>query len=228
MALRLFLFVASLLLVPPWSHASDDLIDQYLSLPGAYVFVRRAPEGAVPNQVSMTVFEDFLCPACYHVATELVPQLQKKYGARLIIHFVGYPFVHPDSRLPARAYAIAQEMGLGEQMQQALFHARFEEQLNTASRDGLAKVAHSIGLDPELLLARLDGDGGTAEVERNLALGESYRLDAVPGIIVDGWIRVTELSQENIEKIIDGVLAKKNVADNTVKKGNRKRGEAKP
>jgi predicted DsbA family dithiol-disulfide isomerase len=225
MALRLFLFVISLSLVPPWSHASDDLIDQYLSLPGAYVFVRRAPEGAVPTQVSMTVFEDFLCPACYHVATELVPQLQKKYGARLIIHFVGYPFVHPDSRLPARAYAIAQEMGLGEQMQQALFRARFEEQLNTASRDGLAKVAHSIGLDPELLLARLDGDGGTAEVERNLALGESYRLDAVPGIIVDGWIRVTELSQENIEKIIDGVLAKKN---NTAKKGNRKRGEPKP
>ncbi|MEW6298458.1 MAG: DsbA family protein [Thermodesulfobacteriota bacterium] len=227
MAVRLFLLTVSFLLAPPWSHAAGDLIDQYLSVPGSYVFVRRAPEGEVAGQVVMTVFEDFLCPACYRVATELVPRLKEKYGSRLAVRFVSYPFVHPDSRLPARAYTLAQEMGLGEQMQRALFRAQFEEQLNTASRDGLAKVADSIGLDPEQFLARLDAGEGAAAVERNVALGESYRLDAVPGIIFDGWIRVTELSQDNMEKIIGGLLEKKRASAHSPR-NDRAGGKRKP
>ncbi|MCS6926414.1 MAG: DsbA family protein [Candidatus Binatia bacterium] len=197
------------LLFTPQSPATEELIDQYLSVPGSYVFVRRLPEGTESGRVVMTVFEDFLCPACYHVATELIPRLREKYGDRLAVRFVGYPFVHPDSRLPARAYELAQEMGLGEQMQRALFQAQFEEQVHTASREGLAKVVHSIGLDPEQFLARLDAGEGTAAIERNLALGASYRVDAVPGIIFDGWMRATELSQDNLEQIISGLLAKK-------------------
>lgn len=207
--LRICFFLFCSLCVPLWGRAADDLMDQYLSLPGSYAFVRRAPEGAVPDQVRMTVFEDFLCPACYHAVTEVIPPLQEKYGDRLEVRFVGYPSVDPQSRLPARAYAIAQEMGLGEQMQRALFHARFAEQLDIASRTGLARVAHSIGLDPELLLARLDDNGGNTEVERDLALGKSYHIDGVPGVILDGWIRVNALSQENLITIIDGLLGKK-------------------
>jgi len=219
MALRFCFFLACLLLTPLWSGAAEDLMDQYLSVPGSYAFVRRAPEGTAPGRVVMSVFEDFLCPACYRTATELVPALQAKYGGRLEVRFVAYPFVHPESRLPARAHAIAQEMGLGEPMQKALFHARFEEQLDTASRDGLARVAHSAGLDPELLLSRLDSDGGSAVVERNLAQGDSYHLDAVPGIILDGWIKVQELSQENLETIISGLLDKKSAKSTGGKAG---------
>ncbi len=98
MAFRPFLFLLSLLLAPPWSHAAEDFMDQYLSVPGSYTFVRRAPEGAMPDRVQMTIFEDFLCPACYHTATKLIPPLKKKYGDRLEVRFFGYPFIHPQSR----------------------------------------------------------------------------------------------------------------------------------
>jgi predicted DsbA family dithiol-disulfide isomerase len=206
--IRIFLLLA-LLIVPGWTHAADDLMDQYVSLPGSYAFVRRSPEGATPERVRMQVFEDFLCPACYRTVTEIIPKLKEKYKDRLDLQFVGYPLVHEESRLPARAYAIAREMGLGDKMQHALFHAHFEEQLDTSSRGGLAKVAHSVGLDPELLFTRLDNNDGAEEVERNLALGQSYHIDAVPGIILDGWIKVNDLSQQNLETIIDGILQKK-------------------
>lgn len=211
MVFRLIVFLF-LLLAPSWSRAAEDLMDEYLTLPGSYTFVRRAPEGAVPQRVQIAIFEDFLCPACYHTATDIIPALKKKYGDRLETHFHCYPFIAPESRLPARAYAIAQEMGLGEQMQQALFHARFEQHIDTTNRAGLAKVADSIGLSPDLLLNQLEGDGGNDMVDRNLAQGNIYRIDAVPGVIFDGWIKATVLSQENLEQIIDGLLERKNKA----------------
>ena len=228
MALRPLLFLLSLLLAPPWSLAAEELMDQYMSVPGSYTFVRRAPEGATADRVRMTIFEDFLCPACYHTATDVIPSLKEKYGDRLEVRFFAYPFIHPQSRMPARAYAIAQEMGLGEQMQQALFRARFEEELDTTSREGLAKVADSIGLAPELFLSRLDGDGGNAEVERSLTQGNSYLLDAVPGLIFDGWIKATDLSQENLEKIIAGLLDKKRHLDEKAPKTAHKGGKSTP
>ena len=187
----------------------DDQLDRYLSVPGSYAFVRRAPEDAKPDAVRLTVFEDFLCPACYQTVTQIIPQLQKKYGARLTVEFLGYPFVHPTSAIPARAYVLAEEFGLRKEMQQALFRVQFEEQLDITSRDGLARVAHSIGLEPELLFARLESTDGEDEVERILALGKSYQIDAVPGLILDGWIRANAISHTNLEMIIDGILEKK-------------------
>jgi len=212
MTLPFYFLVFCLLLISSRDLVAADLMDQYLSLPGSYAFVRRAPEGATPDRVLMAVFEDFLCPACYRTVTEIIPRVKEKYQDRLEIRFVGYPLVHEESRLPARAYVISQEMGLGEQMQQALFHAHFEEQLDTASRGGLAKVADSVGIDPELLFSRLDSGGGNTEVDQNLALGQSYHIDAVPGIIFDGWILVKGISQQNIETIIDGLLERKKTA----------------
>ncbi len=184
-------------------------MNEYASLPGSYIFVRRSPEAPPPNRVRIEVFEDFLCPSCYRFSTDVIPKLKEKYGDRLDLQVIGYPLVHEESRLPARAYVIAQEMGLGEQMQKELFHAHFDEQLDTASNNGLAKVADSIGLDPELLLSRLEKNDGSAEVDRNLALGESYHIDAVPGVVLDGWILVKEISQQNLETIINGLLEKK-------------------
>jgi len=209
MTLASYFLAFCLLLIPFGDLRAADLMDQYLTLPGSYAFVRRAPEGASSDRVLMTVFEDFLCPACYRTVTEIIPRVKEKYQDRLEIRFVSYPLVHAESRLPARAYVISQEMGLGEQMQHALFHAHFEEQLDTASRGGLAKVAHSVGIDPELLFARLDSGAGNTEVDQNLALGESYHIEGVPGIIFDGWILLKGLSQQNIETIIDGLLERK-------------------
>ena len=213
MALRIFSFLLSFFLVclafPPQSRPTTDLMDQYLSLSGAFSFVRRAPEGTVSKKIVLTVFEDFLCPHCYDVFSHLIPALKQKYPNQLDIHFRALPLVHASSQIPARAYAISQALGLREEMQRALFHARFEEDIDTGSRDGIAHVAQRIGLDPELLLSQLDTDGGQAELEATVALGNSYHIESVPTLIIDGWIRVQDLSPQNIETIIDELLERK-------------------
>lgn len=195
--------------LPQPSRAEENLLGRYDSIPGSYNFVRRAPQGARPDSVRLTVFEDFLCAACYQAATHLIPKLQKKYGTRLRVKFLGYPLVDQKSSIPARAYALADEFGLRQEMQQALFQVQFEERLDITSRDGLARVADRIGLDPELLLNRLADEDGKAEVARIVALGRRYQIDSVPGFILDGWIRVKTVSQTNLETIIDGLLERK-------------------
>jgi predicted DsbA family dithiol-disulfide isomerase len=187
-------------------------MDEYLSVPGSYVFVRREPEGMQPDRLVMTVFEDFMCPACYQAATELFPSLKNKYGDKLEIRFLAFPFVHQESGLAARAHAVAHELGFGNEMQKALFRAHFEQQIDVASKDGIAKVADSIGLAPEVLLTQLEGDGGKAELERTLTQANSYQVDGTPTIVFDGWIKVTDLSTENLGQIIDGLLARKKPA----------------
>lgn len=212
MILRRVVFFVGLLFLPSWSCSAADLMDEYLSVPGSYVFVRREPEGMQSDRLVMTVFEDFMCPACYQAATKLFPVLEEQYGEKLEIRFLAFPFVHPESHLAARAHIVAQELGFGADMQKALFRAHFEQQIDIASKDGLAKVADSIGLAPEVLLTRLEGDGGKAELERILAQANSYQVDGTPTIVFDGWIKVTDLSTENLGQVIDGLLERKTPA----------------
>ncbi len=213
MVLRIFSCLLSFLLAclafPPKGQPTTDLMDQYLSLSGTFSFVRRAPEEAESQKITLSVFEDFLCPHCYDVFSNLIPALKKKYPNQLDVRFHAVPVVHTSSQIPARAYAIAHEWGLSEEMQRALFHARFEENIDTGSRGGIAQVAHRIGLDPELLLGQLEADGGKAELEATVALGKSYYIESVPTLIIDGWIRVQDLSPQNIETIIDEILERK-------------------
>jgi predicted DsbA family dithiol-disulfide isomerase len=225
---RVCLLTCLVLLLPAWSRAAEDLVDQYLSVPGSYVFVRRAPEGAQPDRLVMTVFEDFMCPACYRAATEIFPQLKDKYGAKLEIRFLGFPFVHQESRLAARAYTIAHELGFGDEMQKALFRAHFEQQINIASKEGLAKVADSIGLAPEVLLKQLEEDGGNAELARTLTQADSYQVDGTPTVVFDGWIKVIDVSQANLAQIIDGLLMRKKLAAGAAAKPAGKRRKAAP
>jgi predicted DsbA family dithiol-disulfide isomerase len=205
-----------------------DLMDEYLSVPGSYMFVRRAPEGAHPDRVVMTVFEDFFCPACYRAATDIFPTLKAKYDARLELHFIGFPLVHAESRAAARAYAIAHELGFGEDMQKALFRGHFEDQLDLTSRDSLAKVADSVGIASDLFLRHFDSGGGNAEVDRNITQADSYKIDATPTVIFDGWIKVDEISSENLATIIDGIFAKKKLTASPATKPASKERKAAP
>jgi thiol:disulfide interchange protein DsbA len=201
--------LAFVLVLPLPSWAAEDLTNRYASMPGSYSFVRRAPEGDKAGKVKMLVFEDFLCPVCYETVTRVIPALQQKYGERLEVTFVGYPFVAQESLVPAQAYALAQEMGVEKEMQRALFRTQFEEQLAIYTREGLARAVSSIGLDPEDFLAKLKAGSASTRVQKDIILAESYYIDALPGIVLDGWIRVNELSRKNLETIIDGLLKRK-------------------
>lgn len=195
--------------LPVFPGLAADLMDEYLSVPGSYVFVRRSPEEAQPNRLVMTVFEDFMCPACYRAFTDVFPPLKAKYGAQLELRYLGFPFVHQESALAARAHIIAQGLGFGEEMQKALFHAHFEQQLDITTKEGLAKVADGIGLAPEVFLPQLEGNGGNEELTHILTQANSYQIDGTPTVVFDGWIKVNEVGRENLEKIIDGLLTRK-------------------
>ncbi len=193
-------------LLPRQAHGAETLLDRYVGLAGSFTFVQRAPSSATPGKVRIALFEDFLCSHCYQVFHELVPALEKRFSPYLDIEYRPVAVVHASSEIPARAYIVSRTLGLGRQMQQALFHAQFEEGVDTGSRSGLAHVANSIGLDPEVLFRLLDSGEGKTELEEAAVLGDSYHVEGVPTMVIDGWVRVEDLSPQNIETILDGVI----------------------
>jgi len=148
--------------------------------------------------------------------------LKQKFAEQLEVHYLGFPFIHPESRLAARAYAIAHELGFGDAMQNALFQAHFEQNGDIESKAGLARVADSIGLAPELLLSQLESDGGNTRLSQIAEQANIYRIDGTPTLILDGWIKITDISHDNIEKVIDGLLDKKKLLANRASQPARK------
>ena len=49
--------------------------------------------------------------------------------------------------------------------------------------------------------------GGRLSLKQPLPLGNSYYIEGVPTLIIDGWIRVQDLSPQNIETILTSCLS---------------------
>ena len=121
-------------------------------------------------------------------------------------------------------------MGLGEQMQKALFIlAHFEEQLETTSKGGLGKVAHSIGVDPEAISPGVDkGDGKTRFIKFCPRTELNKNPCGVPGVASTEILDYGERNcpNKNLEKMIHGTVSnKKRLAR---RKGRKRVAESSP
>jgi protein-disulfide isomerase len=145
-----------------------------------------------PGKVKIVEFLKFNCPFCYNLHTNL-PQILEKYGDNVTITYV--PIVWPgrESTKSIEAYIIADQMGKGKEMQDALFNEAAAEGLTQGKEDlmvmdnvqTLEKVAASIGLGADFN-AKLEGGDAKDAALSNLALMAKYNVDSTPTIFVNG------------------------------------------
>lgn len=144
-----------------------------------------------PGKVKIVEFLKFNCPFCYNLHTNL-PQILEKYGDNVTITYV--PIVWPgESTKSIEAYIIADQMGKGKEMQDALFNEAAAEGLTQGKEDlmvmdnvqTLEKVAASIGLGADFNKKLEGGDAKDAALS-NLALMAKYNVDSTPTIFVNG------------------------------------------
>jgi thiol:disulfide interchange protein DsbA len=137
-----------------------------------------------PGKVKIVEFMKFDCIHCYNLHKEM-PGILKKYGDKVQIVYV--PIIFPkQSTKSIEAYIIAEQMGKGDEMRDALFTAKFEKGMDIMeSTPALENVAVSIGLRADFN-SKLEGGEARQAALSNLALMAKYSVDSTPTIFVNG------------------------------------------
>lgn len=175
------------------------------------------PSTYEPGKVKITEFLKFNCPHCY----SFNPQLQAistKYGDRLEITYKPMLWKSVKGDLPfeksIEAYILAERMGKGQEMKDALFNAMFVENRDITSELQLGDIGKSVGLGDEFITALKNGDAKD-EADANIKLSESFQVDETPTIIINGNLKVTPsmtnedttLMANNLDTIINSLLS---------------------
>lgn len=146
-----------------------------------------------PGKVKVVEFMKFDCPHCYDLHQEL-PRILEKYGSNVTITYV--PIIFPGQTTKSiEAYIIADQMGKGREMQDALFNEAHTEMLNgkvignnlivMESVPTLESVAARIELGADFN-AKLEGGVAKNAALSNLALMNKYGVDSTPTLFVNG------------------------------------------
>ena len=163
-------------------------------LPASGKFVKLNKQGTYePGKVKITEFLKFNCGHCYQLNPQM-SSLKQKYGDRVEITYkpMLWRTVPQDSgfRKSIEAYILAERMGKGGEMMDALFNAVFVDKKDVTSEAVLDDIARSVGLGDEFATALRNGEAKD-EAEENIRLAESYQVDETPTIVVNGNLKVT-------------------------------------
>lgn len=164
------------------------------------------PSTYEPGKVKMMEFMKFDCSHCYDLHNNL-PQLLKKYGDNLEITYI--PIIFPkQSTKSIEAYIIAEQMGKGEEMLDALFKAKFEQGMDVMeSNIALETVAKNIGLNEADFKQKLESGALKNTANENLKLMRDYNVDGTPTVIINGNLMAVP-TVTNLDKVIGSILEK--------------------
>ena len=151
------------------------------------------PSTYEPGKVKITEFLKFNCGHCYQLNQQM-PSVKQKYGDRVEITYkpMLWRTVAQDSefRKSIEAYILAERLGKGEEMKDALFRAMFVDKKDLTSENVLEDIARSVGFGDEYATALKRGDARD-EAEADIRLAESYQVDETPTIVINGNIKIS-------------------------------------
>jgi protein-disulfide isomerase len=170
--------------------------------------VAGAPTPAVlgPETAKVTIveFSDFQCPYCAQ-AHETVHQLRERYNDQVRIIFRHFPLAfHEHARLAAQAAAAAQAQGKFWP-----FHDRLFQHQDALDRKSLEGYAQELGLDVAAFKKSLDDNSFAAQIDADMALGRSVRVDGTPTMFVNGKRAENATEIGAVAPLVDEALAAK-------------------
>lgn len=142
---------------------------------------QRPAFGPADAPVVVVEFIDFECPFCRQAASDVIPELAKRYPQDVRIEFRMLPVeMHPGARVAAKAALAAERQGKFGAFADALWAER------THGLESLKKIAVDVGLD----VAKFDADFADpkleAEIDEDVALANRLGVMGTPGFFVNG------------------------------------------
>lgn len=146
-----------------------------------------AGTGERPEVVEMFSYR---CPHCFHFEPTVQRWLQNKPEG---VDFIRVPvsFGRADWEIMARAYYTAEELGVLDRMDQALFDAIHVQGKDLMTPDALAEVFAAQGVDKASFESAFNSFAVETKLRRAKDLVRRYQISGVPTLVVDGQYKIT-------------------------------------
>ena len=170
------------------------LVREFLAQPRHDVPLR-ASERVADDAMTLTVFTDFECPACYCHATGFEQNVRRAFEGRIDVLVRHFPLcascnehtdrtLHPESCRAARAAEAARILG-GEEAFAAM-RGQLLEHRDRLEAGLYPQLAEGIGLDPEAFVRTMQGDEVRRIVAGDVALAHRFGVAGTPAMVLDG------------------------------------------
>ncbi|KRA16407.1 thiol:disulfide interchange protein DsbA/DsbL [Lysobacter sp. Root604] len=173
------------------------------------------PFAPVPGKIEVVEVFGYVCPACAQFQP-LVNAWKAKQGADVHLTYVPAPF-GPEWDPYARAYYVADSMGLVARSHDALIRAIHLEQSMPGEGDkpddaAIGRFYGRYGANPQQFVAAMNSFATIAKVNRGKQFMMRSGVSQTPTLIVNGKYRVIGTSFEDMLRITDTLVAQERAA----------------
>lgn len=178
-----------------------------------YVELAAPQPTADPTRIEVVEMFSYACPHCY----KFDPLLHKWVAAQSKdVAFMRMPVVFRPSWEPlARAYYVAEMLGVLDKLHGAMFKALHEEKKTLETEDDVAKVFVAQGVDEKQFRDAYNSFGVTAKFNRAKQMTVKYGINGVPTLVINGKYRTSASEaggHEGMLKAADKLIAKERAA----------------
>tara|TARA_B100000686_G_scaffold354369_2_gene464248 strand:+ start:6698 stop:7321 length:624 start_codon:yes stop_codon:yes gene_type:complete len=166
------------------------------------------------RQIEMIEFFNYSCGHCYRFL-KTNKRLHKKYKDKL--QHIKYPIYWGNQTpYPARAFYIADQLGLEKKFTQELFDTNFKLNINIFQSKVIKFLATDYGISNEMTKG-MQSKKIENKVNRGLTLAKQFEANETPTLIINKILKVTpsisggdvEKMTDNLEVIFDEILNSK-------------------
>jgi protein dithiol oxidoreductase (disulfide-forming) len=175
-------------------------------LKGNYTVLKDEGSLHTPGKVKLIEFADFYCPHCHMFEQKILPLLEKEFGNRLEVMFVGFPIIPGKIPTPFDMYEQAKVMGKGPQMKQVLFRTIHKDGTQILDRTIREALIKEVGLDPATFETGLASGKPARAVEDSKKWGQRVQVEHTPTLILDGNIKLETVDPDNLKIVIRSIL----------------------
>ena len=149
--------------------------------------------------IKMLEFFNYSCGHCYKFL-ETSKKLRAKFKDKL--HHKKYPIYWGNQTpYPAKAFYIADELGLEEEFTQELFDTNFKLNINIFQPKVIRFLAKEYKIEKEMT-AGMQSNAISAKTNESLALAKKFKANETPTIIINNVLKVApSMTKGNVEEM---------------------------
>ncbi|MBF0286273.1 MAG: DsbA family protein [SAR324 cluster bacterium] len=178
--MKTLLLIVSFFLILPSAMANEKIR-------GNYDVLNNLPKKHSLKKVIFEEFMNFGCPHCNNFRN-LSTEMKDKYKGR--VDFVDIPILfRGQDDAPLRLYYVAKSLGKAEEIKNAIFEARFKNNVNVFDSGIINYLARSLGIGEEYT-KQAQNPEITKAIDAGNQKADLYGVTATPTIVIAGALKM--------------------------------------